>query len=577
MSGTPEREKIRRPSILTFFRKPDDWLLINHPFIWRTRIHYFLLSCFLFVLPLSLLMSAKYSISIQDFPSANELRNDFLWPTFLVGAAVLLYWISRIRRRPVHIWNIGRSLLSWIMYTLCVFCFIICSLAGFPSLVIRIADLDMDQTFEESYLLHSENNYWCCAPDHPGTPAAYKEAEVKIRRDLRRFGLLGPDQRLYGPGEWNCNCQKKECCLFVLDAKTNINLSIPLREHLAKIRAAKLWKYEGAGAYAKMFDWRFILWVACGLGFLIWLMEQVERISAIEIGLIRGRRSRKKRSLPKRWVTAKGPLSKMETFLLTRLPVFWTTKIHHFAIYALLIFLLYRLCVKLSDYLVGQGYGTSISNTSYLNIAFATVTVLAIFTWGYRLQSNKYIPAKISRHVDMIVIWLVGLTLIPGALVMLETTLSFDTITLHPSEESFWIIILIFYVIAIPLVSWGYTSRLHPERHRSDMYIVNYLLYFVGLGSYLLYFGLSGWAVLILNLALVYVLMLAFASGASGFFRLCAMLYLMSCCLLPVEFVIFAREEAPSWWRILLYLLSLYLLFPTLKLFLRFKFEPRRI
>ena len=164
----------------------DHWLLIRFPFVWRSRIHYFVVFSLLLFCPLSWLAGSIYPVQLTNLPLPSQLTNIVLLLQ-LLGLLVLVYWAYKQLRIPVGEQPRVRLLKTWLYYAACIFLLYLQSIVFLYPLLPRVAALMGEEEWQELYSFHQEYNFWCCDPGL--TDQLVLENKERILEDLQRFGF----------------------------------------------------------------------------------------------------------------------------------------------------------------------------------------------------------------------------------------------------------------------------------------------------------------------------------------------------------------------------------------------------
>jgi len=99
---------------MNFFKKIDHYLLINHPVLWRTKVHYFVL----FSLILGNIVAVGLGcFSIKWFGAIDlEIIPIVIW---VLNVFVILLWLITQARNKIKYYRFWDEVLTYSIYVLC--------------------------------------------------------------------------------------------------------------------------------------------------------------------------------------------------------------------------------------------------------------------------------------------------------------------------------------------------------------------------------------------------------------------------------------------------------------------------
>lgn len=104
-----------------FFRRLDQYLLVNHPFIWKTYVHYFLFYSLLVTNGVLALFVLLYPLNISSIPRYNSISQYGAWMTMFASVAYA-FWLYLLNRSPKDIFTWRQAALSTVLYAVSILC-----------------------------------------------------------------------------------------------------------------------------------------------------------------------------------------------------------------------------------------------------------------------------------------------------------------------------------------------------------------------------------------------------------------------------------------------------------------------
>lgn len=142
--------KILNILIPPFLRRLNDYLLVNHPFIWKTRVHYFLFYSLGVVNLLAIGLGLLYPVSMKQLPSYELIKDASMIMAFFSGIVYLL-WIFLLNRDKKDILTLGRAGLSIGIYFICILSLCINALTFSYVIRFKVNSLISSQEFKQDY------------------------------------------------------------------------------------------------------------------------------------------------------------------------------------------------------------------------------------------------------------------------------------------------------------------------------------------------------------------------------------------------------------------------------------------
>jgi hypothetical protein len=239
----------------------DRWLLLNQPWLWRTRI--------IPMLALAGWLAAGYygfgrltPISSKTMPTITDVST--VWSIMLlIGLIILGVWVVAQIRWPLSIMPIRQLIYTAFVYALIIFCFTIPPTAYSIPLSVRMAHTVSDETFTNEYSFNERYGFWVCTLSVKEEPAG--DIRERLVQSLNRYGFsrifaYEPDTLDISVGPAPCPLKDlvvgTPTLLFFLDNETHDShsrlggSSSLFGERLKAVRAAKLVVASGSGPLA---------------------------------------------------------------------------------------------------------------------------------------------------------------------------------------------------------------------------------------------------------------------------------------------------------------------------------------
>ncbi len=397
-----------------FLHRIDDYLLINYPFIWRTRVHYFLFFSLIIANPMLWFLGQVFPFTasqLPDFDMINGFRELFL----MGGIVFLLFWVYdqyKLRlgeQAPKH------YLLTWVVYIFCIFLIFVNTIVFSSSLVTQVAHFFPDEEFQEDLEFHSTYNYWDQHPDI--TEAFFDTHKERIQRDVKKYGVLTDTEAetiiLKGSfsvkkGSWLEYKSHDRAITIPFDAKLSKQMSL--------ITEAKHFLQKKGSYISMLCNWRGPLFWSFISGtillllvhpFLVWYREWEPLLSKM------GKR---------KVVSNKQALSSsLEETFITQYPHIWSTQVHtYFALlfkvalcFIALELLFYAIMDKeLFSYVWKENSGLSL-------IGVFILPALIGIIWIIRQTRQKELPAQLFPNILILSIYYFVLCLAPTILTII--------------------------------------------------------------------------------------------------------------------------------------------------------------
>lgn len=318
--------------ISALMRRLDRYLLIHHPLLWRTKVHYFAWFSLLIGNGALFVLGKLVPLEPANVPTAEQIDTGVA-ALRVLSAIALLYWCYVQYRLALEELRLRHYLLIGAMYALCFLSVLANPLSLVVPLVQRIATLVPDAAFEREYAVHERYGFWCCHPEI--TPEIVEQNHIAIIEGLRKYGLerwdtlfdASYDSPSYG-GPYCPSGQEGTCLSF----RTVTGEIAPLlfRDRLQSIHAAKRFD-DATGLYFERYvrPWPSLVLVSGMLGAA--LVLAVYPASARRRRYGRGR----DRPLPQLRLPQPTHLQRLDLYLRTHHPLVWSVRIHSFLFNAL--------------------------------------------------------------------------------------------------------------------------------------------------------------------------------------------------------------------------------------------------
>lgn len=339
-AGRRLRGALMRHSIPGFLRRLDRWLLLQHPLVWRTRVHYFVWFSLILGNPLLFAAGWVYPVSRTSVPTAAALDTLVTWLQ-LLGALILALWTLAQARAPLPELRARDYLVTYGLYAACILMILLNSFVFVWSLVYRIADVTPDQAFTEEYAFHARYNFWCFHPDID--QALVDRHRQAIEDSLRRYGLdgnLSVRPQSYGYDDI-IPCLRYDYEL----------LSYNLGAVLSSIQHAKRFR-DSDGLYYERYVLSIPVYLVAGV-----LLSGLMLLSSTNPG-IRNRHLGRGEGFRSMWrirLRRPGFIQRLDRRLLIRRPLLQTTRLHLFLPYLFLVYGTLVLAVLLGGLRLGFG------------------------------------------------------------------------------------------------------------------------------------------------------------------------------------------------------------------------------
>ncbi len=104
-----------------FFRQFNHYLLTHHPFIWKTRVQYFLFYSLLAANGALAIIALLIPVSLQNVPDYNGMFGHSIFMAML-GGIVYLLWLFLLNRDKQALYSLGRAAQAFGLYLLATAC-----------------------------------------------------------------------------------------------------------------------------------------------------------------------------------------------------------------------------------------------------------------------------------------------------------------------------------------------------------------------------------------------------------------------------------------------------------------------
>lgn len=306
-------------------RRLDRYLLINHPLLWRTKVHYFAWFSLLIGNGALFVLGKLVPLESANVPTAEQIDTAVATLRILSGM-VLLYWCYVQYRLALEELRLRHYLLIGAMYALCFLSVLANPLSLVVPLVQRIATLVPDAAFEQEYAVHERYGFWCCHPEI--TPEIVERNDSAIIAGLRKYGFEG-GRDLFEASSY-CKSREDRTCLAFRTVSGEI-APLLFRERLQSIHAAKRFD-DATGLYFERYvrPWPSLVLVSSMLGAALVLAVYPASARRRRYG-----RERDRPLLPQLRLPQPSRLQRLDLYLRTHRPLVWSVRIHSFLFNAL--------------------------------------------------------------------------------------------------------------------------------------------------------------------------------------------------------------------------------------------------
>ena len=384
--------------------KMNEWLRINYPFIWRTKLHYFVFFSLIFANIFLWFYSYIYAGEIHNFPTPNSMLDRMFLFQFLI-APFFFYWAYKQTKIPLREQSPKGYLYNWVIYTSCIFSLGINSIIFIHPTILHMADFESEEALQATYDYHEENDFWTDSPSLDS--AKFHAHKERISSDLIKYGLMeegsilsdnnfityaNTDNTIYTPNGTTFND----------DFKLKLNSLLEAHNY-------KNGKDNSHFSYIIAFILFFIgSLFSAGLLVVFSLPRHVlTRHFQFSIPFINNHKSDDERQ------TISG---KFDSFLLTHSPTIWSTNIHNYFIHTLIFFIGMGLLMWILpiDITIFERFIDDITNPT--NAHFLTLFILFSISfplWAYHQITNKNAPTGIYKNVCLLSTYFFIISFIP--------------------------------------------------------------------------------------------------------------------------------------------------------------------
>ena len=400
-------------SLIHFYK----FLRCNHPFLWYSKVHLFILISLLIVNPLLWILATNYQLNIGNVPNIDSLINLVNLIRFIC-ALIIIYWISNLIKSNLKERLLVYYIKSWGVYSFCIFLLYINSIIFLQPIISKTASLVEDVEFQDCYEFHSNYNFWHCESDL--NFELFENHKEQINNDLLKYKIIDGSfsLSLINEVDFLPICENSEMSLIAMDFNTEkkpLLVGLDLRKKLESISEAKKFNKGVRNVYSNYFSWWKFIVYSLLLGALVLILTLPRSIITRnwfkEISFI---------SKIKPRINYTKYIDKIDNYFLIHYPLLWSTKFHSYFLHSLVVTFIFLVVLVI----LGEIFNVELFNSNFLSNVLAESEVLStiiifiiIFLgaswWGYFQTRKKYIPLKFHENLFLIFIYLILVNLIP--------------------------------------------------------------------------------------------------------------------------------------------------------------------
>ncbi|MEM1215586.1 MAG: hypothetical protein AAGJ82_07875, partial [Bacteroidota bacterium] len=448
MSGRAEYQTSQpRSGPGQLFKRLDHWLRVNHPLVWRSRVHYFLVFSLVLGTPFFYFLGSLLPVNLADvMPVASVFGIVYLFLALIIGVFGLwVYWQLRV---PINEQSFKSNFVLWGLGAIGMLCLYVNAASFFQPLLKNTATVIANDALAADMALGQQYNFWHCDPSL--TDNRLEREKPMLIPLLEKYGLFPPgteltlfqepagntfleDEGTVDPSKDKVYfCADLSVCVlaFVPPAdEDNIapddlpDISTPaglqLRQKMEAIQVAKQYVGASAGVYKRVFSG------SSGLVFSLLLSALGLLLTYPRYALRRGFAGRFQGvASPLSHWSYKRLVAKLDHYFLTNYPILWTTQFHTNVIRSIWI----------SGLLLGFYFLLPFDLASYLNELLNSVIVFLLFVfiallllsfyWLKQQSKTRVVPDRIPANLLLVFSYFLLVNLIPIISLFVWTTLA---------------------------------------------------------------------------------------------------------------------------------------------------------
>lgn len=389
------------------FKRIDEWLRINHPLVWRTKVLQFVLFSTIFAnLFMWFVIPWLFVESTRFFPDYNRITS-MMFGFLAMSSPFLLYWGYRQVMHPLEEQSTKFYIFTWLTYSFCIFSLAVNCISFIHPTIIATTNLESKEALEADLAYHEENDFWYKSPSLD--TAKFDVHKERISQQLIKYGLMSEDNTL----DYNDLSKFEGSPHHSIITKDGLIVEYylpPVIKDLLSKHEYREGKDSDHDFYLYLLP--FIFLGALGLGAILLLLSLPRYVFTrnfqFSLPTIFGNNR-----LDEKRKTISG---KLDGFLLTHFPTIWSTNIHNYIIHTFIFFVSIGLFMWILpvDLTIFKTLIDRIIRPP--SVHFLTLFILFSISfpfWGYKQITTKNAPINVYKNALLLSSYFFTISFVP--------------------------------------------------------------------------------------------------------------------------------------------------------------------